>query len=101
MADRDPRPIRDLFEAIRRELGTPRVRFWSTWVPSAVQLALAAENEALQARLGLFPSATPDNLRLYAASLRLAVDRLAGLNFRWRYATLEEGVAAALEREPR
>jgi nucleoside-diphosphate-sugar epimerase len=101
VADRDPRPFRDLFAEIRRRLGTPSARFWSTWVPSAVQLALAAENEALQSRLGLEPSATPDNLRLYTASLRLKVDRLEALNFRWRYATLEEGVAAALAVEAR
>jgi nucleoside-diphosphate-sugar epimerase len=101
VADRDPRPIRDLFDAIRRRVGGPGVRFWSTWVPSGVQLALAAENEAMQSRLGLLPVATPDNLRLYAASLRLKVDRLAELNFRWRYATLEEGVTAALGGEAR
>lgn len=101
VADRDPRPFRDLFAEIRRHLGTPSVRFWSTWVPSAVQLALAAENEAFQSRLGRQPSATPDNLRLYTASLRLKVARLQGLNFRWRYATLEEGVAAALAVEAR
>jgi dihydroflavonol-4-reductase len=96
VADRDPRPFRDFFEAIRQRLGTPAVRFWSTWVPSAVQLALAAENEAVQSRLGWAPSATPDNLRLYTASLRLKVDRLAELGFRWRHPSLEEGVAAAV-----
>ncbi len=101
VADRDPRPFRDFFEAIRRQLHTPGVRFWSTWVPSAIQLALAAENEAVQSRFGLAPSATPDNLRLYTASVRLQVDRLAALNFRWRFPTLEEGVIAAVAGEHR
>jgi nucleoside-diphosphate-sugar epimerase len=102
VADRDPRPFRELFAAATRPgRGRPAVRFWSTWVPSALQRAAAGENELWQARLGRTPAFTPDNLRLYTASLRLKVDRLAALGFSWRYPRLAEGVAAALAAEAR
>jgi hypothetical protein len=66
--------------------GTP-VRFWSTWVPSALQFGAAAINERLASRLGVKPRFTADNLRLFTASVRLRVERLEKeLGYTWVHA---------------
>ncbi|MEN9786913.1 MAG: hypothetical protein RLZZ299_2177 [Pseudomonadota bacterium] len=66
--------------------GDGRVRFWSTWVPGALQYALARRVESLATQLGTRPPVTPDLLRLWTASARLRTERLGdGLGYRWRH----------------
>jgi UDP-glucose 4-epimerase len=95
VADRDPRLFKEFFDALKTHTGGEAVRFWSTWIPSVLQQAWANENERIQARLGRRPVFTPDNLRLYTASLRMRVDRLEKeIGFAWRYPDISAGVAS-------
>jgi hypothetical protein len=73
------------------------VRFWSTWIPSALQHRAATANERLAAALGRRPRFTPDALKLYTASSRLQTTRLEReLSFVWRHPEPTAGVAQAL-----
>ena len=73
------------------------MRFWSTWVPSYVQFWAARSNERAQSRTGGTPRFTPDSLRLFTASVRLKVDKIAqetGMN--WDHPSPIAGVHAVL-----
>ncbi|MBM4392472.1 MAG: hypothetical protein FJ090_15230 [Deltaproteobacteria bacterium] len=88
--------LKEFYAAVHARVGGKPVRFWSTWIPSAIQFAAARRNEGLSARLGRKPRFTPDNLRLMTASVRLRVDKLEKeLGFSWAYPDYREGVAAA------
>ncbi len=95
LADPEPVPLRDFYAIVHEHVGGRPVRFWSTWIPSYVQMGVARRVEALGARLGRTPRFTPDNLKLFTASVRVRVDRMADeLEFEWRYPTAREGLAA-------
>ncbi len=88
--------LKDFYAAVFARVGGKPVRFWSTWIPSAIQFAAARRNEGISARLGRKPRFTPDNLRLMTASVRLRVDKLEKeLGFSWAYPDYKEGVAAS------
>lgn len=88
--------LREFYAAVHARAGGKPVRFWSTWVPSALQFAAARRNETVTAALGRKPRFTPDNLRLVTASVRLKVERLEKeLGFTWAYPDYREGVAAS------
>ncbi len=96
VADQSTPTTREFYDAVHRRVGGKPMRFWSTWVPSYVQLSIARQNERVQSRLDRKPRFTPDNWRLYTNSVRLKTQKLEkGLNFEWRYPTYEEGLSAA------
>lgn len=103
LADADPVPLGEFYRLVHTRAGGTPVRFWSTWVPSRVQFALAESNERIATRLGKCPRFTPDSLRLFTASARVKVKRLVEeVGFSHRYPSAREGVAAAFgEGEPR
>lgn len=95
IADRSQPTLRELYTAVHQAVGGRPPIFWSTYLPSYIQLGLARQSERLQSRLGLRPRVTPDTLRLYTNSVRLRTERLAQeLGYEWRYAQHTEGVAA-------
>ncbi len=97
LADRAPVPLRELYAAVHAAVGGQPVRFWSTWIPSALQHRAATANERLAAALGRRPRFTPDALKLYTASSRLQTTRLEReLSFVWRHPEPTAGVAQAL-----
>ncbi len=95
VADRSTPTTREFYDQVHTYAGGKKMVFWSTWVPSYVQLALARRNEAIKAGLGRKPRFTPDNWRLYTNSVRLKTQRLEkGLNFAWRHPTYQDGLQA-------
>ncbi len=95
VADRSTPTTREFYDEVHRHVGGKPMRFWSTWIPSYVQLYLARQNERVQARLERRPRFTPDNWRLYTNSVRLKTDKLErALNFEWNYPTYVDGLAA-------
>lgn len=96
VAGRTQPTLRQFYDAVHRQVGGTPVRFWSTWVPSAIQVRLARRNERVQAALGRQPRLTPDALRLATAGVRLRVERLeSDLGFSWTFGDHEEGLRAA------
>ena len=95
IADKVPRSNREFYALVHAAVGGRPMRFWSTWIPSYVQLALAQNNEALMSRLGRRPRFTPDALKLFTASTRLGTERLEKeLGFTWRWPDAAQGVPA-------
>ncbi|MFZ5477082.1 MAG: NAD-dependent epimerase/dehydratase family protein [Myxococcota bacterium] len=95
VAGRDTPMLREFYAAVHARAGGKPVRFWSTWIPSGIQVATARANERIATRLGTKPRFTEDNLKLYTASVRLRTERLEKeLGFTWRYGGYEEGVGA-------
>ncbi len=91
--------LSEFYAAVTARCGGKPVRFWSTWVPSVIQAALAEQNERMAAAMGRKPRFTNDNLRLFTASARLNVDRLEKeLAFVWRYPEHGGGIAASISR---
>jgi nucleoside-diphosphate-sugar epimerase len=95
VADQSTPTTREFYDKVHSLVGGKPMVFWSTWVPSYVQLAVARQNERIQSRMDRKPRFTPDNWRLYTNSVRLKTQKLEkGLNFEWRYPTYEEGLSA-------
>lgn len=89
--------FRAFYTAVHQRVGGKPVRFWSTWIPSAIQFRAAAINERVATRLNQKPRFTADALRLATASVRLKTARLEReLGFVWRYADFERGLDAFL-----
>lgn len=89
--------LREFYSVVAEVTGGAPVRFWSTWIPSAIQTAVATQNERVMMRLGRKPRFTNDNLRLFTASVRLRVDRMEKeLGFTWRHPDHREGVRASI-----
>lgn len=102
VAGRTTPTLKEFYTAVHAVSGGTPVRFWSTWIPSALQFAVARANERAVARLGGRPRFTEDNLRLFTASVRLRTDRLEKeLGFEWRWPDHKDGVRAAVEASPR
>lgn len=100
VADRSQPTTGAFFEAVHRQVGGTPVRFWSTYVPSYVQVYLAQQVERLASRTGQRPKVSPDALKLWTASVRLRTERLKDeLGFSWRYADHERGIAASTGRD--
>lgn len=96
VADRSQPTLGEFYAAVHAQVGGAPVRFWSTYVPSYVQLGIARRYERLSSRLGRRPRLTPDNLKLFTNSVRLRTERLdQELGFTWRYPEHTLGVAAA------
>jgi nucleoside-diphosphate-sugar epimerase len=88
--------LKELYAEVHKHAGGKPVRFWSTWIPSAIQNAVARHNESIQSRLGRKPRFTNDNLRLMTASVRLKVDRLEKeFGFAWAHPDFRAGIAAS------
>ena len=97
LADRRPVPLRELYAAVHAAVGGRPVRFWSTWIPSALQHRAAQANEALWSALGQRPRFTRDALKLFTASVRLHTTRAEKeLGLQWAHPDPIAGVAAAL-----
>lgn len=93
----DQPTVKEFYSRVHQELGEGQpVRFWSTWLPSYVQLGLARQNERVQSRMGLRPRFTPDALKLFTASVRLRVERLREAGFAWNWPEHGEGIRAAI-----
>ncbi|MFT5584743.1 MAG: nucleoside-diphosphate-sugar epimerase [Cognaticolwellia sp.] len=100
VADRAQPTTGAFFEAVHRQVGGTPVRFWSTYVPSYVQVYLAQQVERVASRTGQRPKVSPDALKLWTSSVRLRTERLKEeLGFSWRYADHERGIAASTGRE--
>jgi nucleoside-diphosphate-sugar epimerase len=98
IADQAPPTSRDFYARVAELLGVPPPRYWSTWVPSAVQHRVAGLAARGAARLGQRPPLTSDALRMATASARLNVDLLREeLGFHWTYPRSQEGIAASLQ----
>lgn len=96
VADTEPRLFGDFYRLVHGQVGGRPVRFWSTWIPSYIQQRVARKNERFCTRINRTPRFTPDNLRLYTASLRMKVDRLRDeLGMTWQHPNIESGVAAS------
>lgn len=96
VADRSQPTTGAFFEAVHRQTGGTPVRFWSTYIPSYVQIYLAQQVERVASRTGQRPRLTPDALKLWTASVRLRTERLKEeLGFSWRYADHERGITAS------
>lgn len=97
VAGRTMPTVGEFYAAVHAACGGTPVRFWSTWIPSALQFAVARANERVVSRLGRRPRFTEDNLRLYTASVRLRTERLENeLGFAWAWADYKDGVRAAI-----
>jgi nucleoside-diphosphate-sugar epimerase len=95
VADQSTPTTREFYDHVQGLSGGKKMVFWSTWVPSYVQLALARKNEAVKSRMGRKPRFTPDNWRLFTNSVRLKTQKLEkGLNFEWRHPTYQDGLRA-------
>lgn len=95
IADRSQPTLKEFYAAVHAQVGGRAPIFWSTYVPSYVQLGLARQGERLASRLGVKPRVTPDTLRLYTNSVRLRTERLAKeLVYQWRFPDHKEGVKA-------
>ncbi|MSQ03191.1 MAG: NAD(P)-dependent oxidoreductase [Myxococcales bacterium] len=91
--------LAEFYATVAQATGGKAVRFWSTWIPSVIQVALAEQNERLMAGIGRKPRFTNDNLRLFTASVRLRVDRLEReLALSWRHPEHVGGIAASIGR---
>lgn len=96
VADRSQPTTKAFYEAVHRQVGGSPVRFWSTYVPSYVQIYVAQQVERVASKTGQRPRLTPDALKLWTASVRLRTERLKEeLGFSWRYADHERGIAAS------
>lgn len=97
VADTEPVILKAFYGKVHKLVGGEPVWFWSTWVPSALQLLVARANERVQSRLPRRPSFTPDNLKLFRSSVRLRVDRLADeLGMEWQHPDPLVGLEAVL-----
>lgn len=97
VAGRTTPTLKEFYTAVHAVAGGTPMRFWSTWVPSALQFAAARANERLATRIGGRPRFTEDNLRLFTASVRLRTERLEKeLGFAWSYPDHAGGIRAAL-----
>lgn len=96
VADRSQPTTGAFYEAVHRQVGGTPVRFWSTYIPSYVQIYMAQQLERLASRTAQRPRLTPDALKLWTASVRLRTERLKEeLGFSWRYADHERGIVAS------
>ncbi|MDP2312275.1 MAG: NAD(P)-dependent oxidoreductase [Pseudomonadota bacterium] len=97
VAGRSTPTLKEFYAAVHAASGGAPMRFWSTWIPSALQFAAARANERVVAGLGGRPRFTEDNLRLHTASVRLRTDRLEKeLGFVWSWGDHKDGVRAAV-----
>lgn len=97
VADQSTPSLSEFYGKVHALVGGQPMRFWSTWIPSYVQLTLARRNEALQTALGTRPRFTPDNYRIFTSSVRLKVRRLEKeLGFAWDFPTYERGLEEVL-----
>ena len=87
--------LKEFYAEVHRHAGGTPLRFWSTWIPSALQFQIAALNLSLMEKLGRKPRFTADNLRLFTAGVRMKTERLEKeLGFTWKYGDYKEGLAA-------
>ena len=98
LADREPLSLADFYGAVALATGGRPPRFWSTWVPSALQFSAARLLERAQSHTPTTPRFTPDAIRLFTASVRLTVDQIAeDTQLKWRHPSAIEGIAATLK----
>ncbi len=89
--------LKEFYKEVAKKLGTKPVRFWSTWVPSALQFRLAEANERLAGQMNRKPRFTPDNLRLWTAGVRMRSERLEKeLGYVWHFGDYKEGLVESL-----
>jgi len=100
LADLEPVPLKAFYGAVHACVGGTPMRFWSTWIPSYVQFWAARNNERFQSRTGQTPRFTPDGIRLFTASVRVRVERMASeLSMEWAHPEPTAGVRAVLNDE--
>jgi nucleoside-diphosphate-sugar epimerase len=98
LADQQPVSLREFYTAVAQATGGQAPRFWSTWVPSALQFSAARWMERAQSRTATTPKFTPDSIRLFTASVRLNVERIASdTDFEWRHPCALEGIATTIQ----
>ncbi len=95
VADTSDPTMGEFYDLVAQAVGGEPPTFWSTWIPSYVQRAVARTNERVMSALGRKPRFTRDNLLLFTASVRLKVRHLEeDLGFRWKHPDVAEGVAS-------
>ncbi len=96
-----PVQAREFYAAVAARVGGKPARFWSTYVPTFVQMHIADVFERGVARMGKRPLLSPDMLKLLTASVRMKPERLEKeLDFTWRYPELEAGMDATYGARP-
>jgi nucleoside-diphosphate-sugar epimerase len=97
VADPDPVTLKAFYTQVHKAVGGKPVWFWSTWVPSYVQEALARANERVQSHTPRRPMFTPDNIKLFRDSVRMRVERLQSeLGMEWQHPNAVEGLKRVL-----
>ena len=97
VADTDPVTLKAFYTQVHSLVGGKPVWFWSTWIPSYVQEAIARTNERLQSHTPRRPMFTPDNIKLFRDSVRLKVDRLQSeLGMEWQHPNAVAGLKVVL-----
>ncbi len=93
----DQPTLREFYTEVARLTGGSPPRFWSTYIPSYVQVFIARQNERLWSHFPVTPRFTPDMLRIFRASARLKLDRLEKeFSFAWKYPDFRDGLKASL-----
>lgn len=91
--------LKEFYAEVHKHVGGTPVRFWSTWIPSALQFRVAALNLSLMEQIGRKPRFTADNLRLFTAGVRMKSERLEKeVGYTWKYGDYKEGLAACFGR---
>ncbi|MFH1465906.1 MAG: NAD(P)-dependent oxidoreductase [Pseudomonadota bacterium] len=90
-----PVEARAFYQGVAERVGGKPPRFWSTYVPTFAQRAMAGVAERAVAAAGRRPLLTPDMLSLLTASVRLKPERLEHeLGFSWAHPELSSGLDA-------
>ncbi len=98
LADPNPVSLAEFYGEVAQSTGGRPPKFWSTWVPSYVQLSAARWVERIQSHTPTTPRLTPDAIRLFTASVRLNVDRIASdLGMQWQHPSPLDGVRDTLK----
>ena len=87
--------LREFYKLVHARAGGRPLRFWSTWIPGAIQKQAAALNERLQTALNRKPRLTNDALKLWTAGVRLKTERLEKeLSYTWKWPEHKAAIAA-------
>lgn len=95
VAGRDQPTLGEFYQEVARRVGGRPPRFWSTYIPSWIQVATTKTLERGLTPLPVVPPVTPDLLRLMTASVRIRPEPLSqDLGFSWKHPQIQSGLDA-------